>query len=576
MKSLFFVVAVLTYCSFVFAQSATPLDRLQPAPAGDVFTSVPSAEVAGAQRLFGTMALSFAKSPLILVDPQGDAEELGDVVSHQMVAHGLVSVELFRRLKLELDLPLTLAQGGGTPDATPSPSGATLNDLRVGGRLMLLGQDQRVPAASVSLKVWLPTGNEEAFTSSGRVRFSPSIVVGATYDEFVWSAELGRHFDTSRPDNLLGPELVFGAGMGTELGVAFVSAELFGSTVSSRRITALDQATTNLEATLGARFNWGPIALRIAGGPGLIGGIGTPKYRLVTTIGYAPPVAVTAEPTSTVRDIPTTKPITLKKMPQSTPRGSARRSAVSASGSVAPASGVSGGRPLWDQDGDGVEDGRDSCPQVAGLATVESLGCPPDGDADGVPDIEDACPNAAGARSSEPKLDGCPLDTDKDGFVDTDDACPAEAGVAADDPKRNGCPRSVRVVGTQIVILDKIRFQVGRAHLLPEGEEIIQQVARVMREHPEIVRVSVDGHADAVGQEKKNIRLSHRRALAVMRALIGLGVDERRLEARGYGPRQPLVSNDTPEGRAQNRRVEFQILKRSHLNEAAWIDGPLE
>ena len=571
MRGLCFFAAVLAYAGGVSAQSATPLDRFQPAPAGDTFPSVPSADIEEEQQYTVAGVLSFAKSPLGLVDSSGASDEFNDVVGHQLTVHGLASVELFRRLKLDLDIPFTLSQSATLPatqelDAR-SLSGTVLNDLRVGARVAFLKQDRNLPAASVRLNVWFPTGNDDAFASSGRVRFAPSVVVGAEYDTFAWSAELGRHFDTSRSRNLLGPELVFGAAAGVELASLWFSAELTGSTVTSGRHNAFGRDTTNLEAALGARFDWGPWAFRVAGGPGLTGGIGTPSYRLTTMVAYA----LSPEKTLWPRSQPNKRQVVpaVSLLGESSATSKRRPSVVAALAS-------SEERTMIDQDGDGVADGRDQCPNVAGDRASDRPGCPLDADADGVADADDACPALAGARSSEPKRHGCPLDSDGDGVVDTDDACPAEAGIVTDDNARNGCPESVRVVGAQIVILDKVEFEIGRAHLLPQGRSLLRQVARVMREHPEVVRVSVEGHTDNVGREQDNIKLSQRRALAVLRALIALGVDERRLETRGYGPRQPLNSNETKEGRAKNRRVEFLILKRSSRNEAAWVDGPVQ
>jgi OOP family OmpA-OmpF porin len=64
--------------------------------------------------------------------------------------------------------------------------------------------------------------------------------------------------------------------------------------------------------------------------------------------------------------------------------------------------------------------------------------------------------------------------------------------------------------------------------------------------------------------------------VSVARWLIARGVDARRLETRGFGPRRPIADNGTEEGRAANRRVEFQILRRTTEGADGWIDGPLE
>jgi outer membrane protein OmpA-like peptidoglycan-associated protein len=234
--------------------------------------------------------------------------------------------------------------------------------------------------------------------------------------------------------------------------------------------------------------------------------------------------------------------------------------------------------PDIDGDGDGVVDADDQCPTVVGDARPEAVrrGCPPDRDRDGIYDVDDRCPDVAGFASDEPAKNGCPIDSDGDGIVDTKDACPSERGKATDDPKTNGCPVAVRVEGTQIVLLQQVVFETGRAEIKPDSFNLLGQVVSVLKEHPEIARVAVDGHTDNRGAEKTNITLSQRRALSVVRWLSEHGIDARRLEARGFGPRRPLSDNATEAGRARNRRVEFLIKKRTDLGEAGWKDGPVD
>lgn len=225
-----------------------------------------------------------------------------------------------------------------------------------------------------------------------------------------------------------------------------------------------------------------------------------------------------------------------------------------------------------------MTDDKDACPTRAGdPGNAMKPGCPADADQDGTPDTEDACPKEKGVRSSDPKQDGCPPDTDGDGLRDPQDACPNERGEPSKDPKSSGCPAAVRVVGEQIVILQKVEFQTGRAVILEQSKALLKQVADVLQQHPEIVRLAVDGHTDSTGSKSGNIILSQKRALAVMQWLVGEGnVDSRRVEARGFGPRQPIADNGSKEGRSKNRRVEFQILKRDLRGEAAWQDGTVE
>ena len=173
----------------------------------------------------------------------------------------------------------------------------------------------------------------------------------------------------------------------------------------------------------------------------------------------------------------------------------------------------------------------------------------------------------------------CPnlFDRDGDGVADDRDACPTDAGRPSDDPKRSGCPELVRVGAGAIDIFQQVTFEEGKDVLRAESLELLRQIGRLLADHPEIARVAVDGHTDDVGAAKDNLELSRKRAVAVSRWLTEQAlVDARRLEARGFGARQPLVKNDTPENRAKNRRVEFQIRRRTDEGAAGWTDGPID
>lgn len=89
----------------------------------------------------------------------------------------------------------------------------------------------------------------------------------------------------------------------------------------------------------------------------------------------------------------------------------------------------------------------------------------------------------------------------------------------------------------------------------------MNDIATTLKQNPQIRNMIVEGHTDSRGDEDKNQALSERRAAAVLKYLVNKGVESSRLESRGYGPDQPIADNDTPNGREQNRRVEFIIAK---------------
>ena len=131
---------------------------------------------------------------------------------------------------------------------------------------------------------------------------------------------------------------------------------------------------------------------------------------------------------------------------------------------------------------------------------------------------------------------------------------------AAPRPLYSELPKpAVEVTATSLVLNQAIFFEFDQDKILPISFAILDEVARTLRQHPELSRVRVEGHTDNVGTPAYNLSLSQRRAQSVASYLIAQGVDGSRLSTRGAGPDQPIASNATPDGRAQNRRVEVTL-----------------
>ncbi len=207
-----------------------------------------------------------------------------------------------------------------------------------------------------------------------------------------------------------------------------------------------------------------------------------------------------------------------------------------------------------DTDGDGVADKDDACPSVAGLAALN--GCP-DADNDGVADKDDKCPNTAGPADNS----GCPWpDTDGDGVLDRDDKCPSVAGVASN----NGCPEIILEEEDKQKIMEfarSIYFNSGRSSFKDGVTSKLDLIAKIMNENPK-AKFNVEGHTDSTGRESSNLKLSEKRAAAVVTYLVNSGnVSADRLASKGFGQAYPIASNKTREGRSQNRRVEIKLAK---------------
>jgi outer membrane protein OmpA-like peptidoglycan-associated protein len=254
------------------------------------------------------------------------------------------------------------------------------------------------------------------------------------------------------------------------------------------------------------------------------------------------------------------------------------------------------GCPDLDNDGDGIADAQDACPDLAedfdGFEDED--GCPDlDNDGDGIPDVEDRCPNDPEDFDGFEDGDGCPdvmqdsdddgipddmdkcplkpedldgfqdedgcpdLDNDLDGILDVDDQCPNEPETFNGYMDEDGCPDERPI--EQKFILRGINFESGSAALTPDSYSILDQVVKSLMAYPE-VRVEIRGYTDSVGSWEYNLDLSQRRANSVREYLKNSGIMPDRIEAKGYGEADPIASNKSASGRAENRRIEFHRL----------------
>jgi len=204
-----------------------------------------------------------------------------------------------------------------------------------------------------------------------------------------------------------------------------------------------------------------------------------------------------------------------------------------------------------DTDGDGIEDSKDKCPNLAGLDIFE--GCA-DGDSDGVQDSQDKCPDTEqGVKVDET---GCPADNDGDGVTDAIDRCPTSPG----DVANSGCP----VVKAEVIkrlnsISRGITFASGKAVLKASSYPLLDEVVSIMAEYKDYT-LKTDGYTDSQGSNAVNMQVSQARVDAVKAYLVSKGADENRIDAKGFGEEQPIATNATAAGRAQNRRVALSLV----------------
>lgn len=124
-------------------------------------------------------------------------------------------------------------------------------------------------------------------------------------------------------------------------------------------------------------------------------------------------------------------------------------------------------------------------------------------------------------------------------------------------------PSGATMSGEAVVIREMVQFDFGQATLRSDSDPILLEVARVLLSQPSLVSVEIQGHTDNVGAVAVNQALSQARAESVVEALVARGVPREMLSAAGYGPTRPIGENDSEEGRARNRRVQFVVEERA-------------
>jgi outer membrane protein OmpA-like peptidoglycan-associated protein len=137
---------------------------------------------------------------------------------------------------------------------------------------------------------------------------------------------------------------------------------------------------------------------------------------------------------------------------------------------------------------------------------------------------------------------------------------PASAvSIAAYDIAPPPPPARVEITKEKLELKEKVFFDTGKTTVKPESFSLLDEVAAVLKAHPDVQKVVIEGYTDSKGSKALNLKLSKGRAQAVRTYLIDKGVEPDRLEAKGFGSSHPIADNSTAKGREDNRRVEFAI-----------------
>ena len=165
------------------------------------------------------------------------------------------------------------------------------------------------------------------------------------------------------------------------------------------------------------------------------------------------------------------------------------------------------------------------------------------------PPVEKAAP----PPPPPPPPPAAPKDSDGDGVLDSVDQCPnTPAGMKVD---ARGC-----AIKAAKIVLHDINFETNKATLTSEAKHSLDNVVAGLKGQP-TMELQIDGYTDSTGSEAYNLKLSKERAAAARKYLVDNGIAASRLKSEGHGESGPIASNKTKAGRAENRRVEFKVLK---------------
>jgi outer membrane protein OmpA-like peptidoglycan-associated protein len=601
------------------AQSADISAEFFQPNAGNSYFSVRAAKLLRDGQLQVFTFLNYADDPVVTVQRQDEREIVSRLVDNQSALDIGLAYGLKDRVELSAALPLALFQNGDAPPGKlndgAAVQGAALGDLRLGAKVRLLGDPKEREGFFLSFipELSLPTGRGEVFFGDASAVFRAPLAAQVKRGALDFGATAGVRIqkNVSIGNVDAGDSVDLGLGLSYEISPKLIGTAEANGSFSFSALRALSQeaagATGDIpaEARAGARVKLAPgFWLPVGAGAGLSNGLGAPDFRLFAGVLFSPeqaelPVDADQDGIVDSRDACPNLPEDQNGLEDGDgcPDDPDQDGLASAQDQCPNVAGLASLAGCPDEDEDGFADAKDQCPREAedknGLE--DSDGCPDDPDQDGIVSASDQCPTVAGLGS----FAGCP-DSDGDGLADASDKCPASAedfdkikdedgcpetdadadafsdekdlcALEAEDNKGalEGCPESVKVSikDGSILILEKVYFDTSRASLQKRSFEILNSVAQVIKEHPELGLVEVGGHTDDADSNPRNLTLSTSRAKTVREYLISKGVDAARLTAKGYGEESPLVpveglkGKDLKAAREQNRRVEFTLQK---------------
>ncbi len=574
--------------------------------------------------VFGAAVFEYAKTPLVRVPASSDgtmdwskAEPMLDDVAALNLNLGWAPVRFAR---VDVGIPLFVASSG----LDGAANGFTAGDLRVQATVGWSQEEQRGFGIAVQPFVAIPLGADAAFLGNSAISAGGDLALGYHTDKFIVAASAGYALEPDiQLDNLSGADHVNVGGM---VGYEVVDNLGINAEVrAGLPLAANDWPGTETPAEIIAHAKYQlPFGLDflLGGAGGLSYGAGTPAWRAFVGVGYGPvfdatpkapppPVDLDADDDGINDDVDQCKmekeTVNDWKDTDGCPDGIGNLTARSlVDGKSVPASITLSG-PTGAQTGtasikvDKAEPGsawtakatykcytgegsatakegdtaldiamKPSLDAKAAIEVVNKKGKPVDGATvkwdvqEGGGCVPGATPVAlAGGKGEQAVGAGkhrvfitAKEMTNFSGEFEFTTGATTTIRVELDSTR-------IKLEEKQIVILDKVFFETNKDIIKPESFKLLDEVASVVMANPQVGRVEVSGHTDSDGDDASNLDLSQRRAESVKRYLEGKGVDPARLIAKGYGETKPIDSNKSSKGKANNRRVEFNLIDQA-------------
>jgi len=267
-------------------------DRFEPAGAGSEWMSLESLDFRGHLRSSFALVGDWAWKPLVFYAPSDS--EIGALVRQQVIGHVDAAVVLWNRVRVDVGLPIPIAQSGSdllvNGQSYVAPHGGAVGDLRLGVDVRLFGQAHERVTGAVGVQLFLPTGQTQAFSGDGGVRAWPRFMMAGDRGRLAWAAQVGVHLrpqDGCGCDLAPGHELTLGGSVGWRpVPTLLLGPELYASRAFSSR-GAFSHAPPPVEVLLGGHIliarDWSASA---GVAPGLTDGPGSPAARVVVGLQY--------------------------------------------------------------------------------------------------------------------------------------------------------------------------------------------------------------------------------------------------------------------------------------------------